>query len=321
MIGATATWTDLIRADLPDWFRAMKLAAREVGGVQIQNAGTIVGNVCNASPAADGAPSLFALDASVRQPVSGERDLPIADFILGNRRTARKDDEMVIGLRIPKCGNDAKGAFLKLGARKYLVISIVMVSAILEKGMDGNVDRCRIAVGSCSEVASRLPSLEADLTGKPADATLADIVTADHPATLSPIGDVRGWLITVAMPLTLSPCPRRTDGVTMSISFNLNGKSAVTDAEPVSRLSHVLREDLGYTGTKVGCDAGDCGACTVLLDGEQVCSCLVPVAQVAGRDVTTVEGLAGGGAVDRTQQHSTNSGECGICTPGMLMAR
>ncbi len=193
LIGATATWTDLIRADLPDWFRAMKLAAREVGGVQIQNAGTIVGNVCNASPAADGAPSLFALDASVRlASISGERDLPIADFILGNRRTARKDDEMVIGLRIPKCGNDAKGAFLKLGARKYLVISIVMVSAILEKGMDGNVDRCRIAVGSCSEVASRLPSLEADLTGKPADATLADIVTADHLATLSPIGDVRG---------------------------------------------------------------------------------------------------------------------------------
>ena len=193
LIGATATWTDLIRADLPDWFRAMKLAAREVGGVQIQNAGTIVGNVCNASPAADGAPSLFALDASVRlASISGERDLPIADFILGNRRTARKDDEMVIGLRIPKCGNDAKGAFLKLGARKYLVISIVMVSAILEKGMDGNVDRCRVAVGSCSEVASRLPSLEADLTGKPADATLADIVTADHLATLSPIGDVRG---------------------------------------------------------------------------------------------------------------------------------
>ncbi|MAJ93830.1 MAG: hypothetical protein CMM63_10050, partial [Rhodospirillaceae bacterium] len=175
LIGATATWTDLIRADLPDWFRAMKLAAREVGGVQIQNAGTIVGNVCNASPAADGAPSLFALDASVRlASISGERDLPIADFILGNRRTARKDDEMVIGLRIPKCGNDAKGAFLKLGARKYLVISIVMVSAILEKGMDGNVDRCRIAVGSCSEVASRLPSLEGAAAGKPADATLAD---------------------------------------------------------------------------------------------------------------------------------------------------
>lgn len=193
LIGATATWTDLIRADLPDWFRAMKLAAREVGGVQIQNAGTIVGNVCNASPAADGAPGLIALDASVRlASVSGERDVPISEFILGNRRTARTADEMVVGLRIPKCGDDARSAFLKLGARKYLVISIVMVSAVLERSPDGKVDRCRIAVGSCSEVATRLPVLEAELAGKPADASLAETVTADHLAPLSPIGDVRG---------------------------------------------------------------------------------------------------------------------------------
>ncbi|MGB0629830.1 MAG: FAD binding domain-containing protein [Alphaproteobacteria bacterium] len=193
LIGATATWTDLIRADLPGWFRAMKLAAREVGGVQIQNAGTIVGNVCNASPAADGAPGLIALDASVRlASVSGERDVPISGFVLGNRKTARKPDEMVVGLRIPACGNDAKSTFLKLGARKYLVISIVMVSAVLEKASDGTVDRCRIAVGSCSEVATRLPELESALAGRPADPALADIVTADHLAPLSPIGDVRG---------------------------------------------------------------------------------------------------------------------------------
>ena len=83
MIGATTTWTDLIREDLPDWFRAMKLAAKEVGGVQIQNAGTIVGNVCNASPAADGAPGLLALDASVvLASLSGERIIPITEFVL-----------------------------------------------------------------------------------------------------------------------------------------------------------------------------------------------------------------------------------------------
>ena len=192
-IGATATWTDLIRADLPDWFRALKQAAREVGGVQIQNAGTIVGNVCNASPAADGVPGLVALDASVQLgSVSGERDVPISDFIRGNRKTARNPDEMVLGLRIPKCGADARSAFLKLGARKYLVISIVMVSAVLERAPDGTVERLRIAVGSCSEVARRLPALEAALAGKPADAGLAALVAADHLAPLSPIADVRG---------------------------------------------------------------------------------------------------------------------------------
>jgi len=192
-IGAAATWTDLIRADLPDWFRAMKQAAREVGGVQIQNAGTIDGNVCNASPAADGMPGLVALDASVvLASVSGEREVPISEFVQGNRRTARKPDEMVLGLRIPVCGKAATSAFLKLGARKYLVISIVMVSAVLEKAADGTVERLRIAVGSCSEVARRLPDLEAALAGNPADAALAGLVTADHLSPLSPIGDVRG---------------------------------------------------------------------------------------------------------------------------------
>ena len=192
-IGAGATWTDLIRADLPDWFRSMKLAAREVGGMQIQNAGTIVGNVCNASPAADGAPGLVALDAFVRlASVSGERDIPVSEFVLGNRRTARKGDELVIGLSIPKCSNGARSTFLKLGARKYLVISIVMVSAVLEKAADGTVGRCRVAVGSCSEVATRLPSLEALLFGKPADAGLVNLVTEEHLLPLSPIGDVRG---------------------------------------------------------------------------------------------------------------------------------
>lgn len=193
VIGATTTWTDLIREDLPDWFRAMKLAAKEVGGVQIQNAGTIVGNVCNASPAADGAPGLLALDASVvLASLSGERIIPITEFVLGNRSTARKPDEIVVGLRIPKCREGAKSTFLKLGARKYLVISIVMVSAMLEVSAEGMVDRCRVAVGSCSEVATRLHDLETKLRGMPADDRLAGLITTDHLTPLSPIGDVRG---------------------------------------------------------------------------------------------------------------------------------
>ncbi len=109
----------------------------------------------------------------------------------------------------------------------------------------------------------------------------------------------------------------------MSISFTLNGKSVSTAAGPVRRLAHVLRDDLGQTGTKVGCDAGDCGACTVLLDGEQVCACMVPVAQADGRDVVTVEGLASSdGRLTDLQRafHEYGAAQCGICTPGMLMA-
>ena len=104
--------------------------------------------------------------------------------------------------------------------------------------------------------------------------------------------------------------------------FHVNGRAVEVDAAPASRLTRVLREHLGLAGTKVGCDAGDCGACTVLLDGEQVCACLVPIGQVRGRSVTTVEGLAGNGGLSRLQRafHEHGAAQCGICTPGMLMA-
>ncbi|NKB19695.1 MAG: molybdopterin-dependent oxidoreductase [Alphaproteobacteria bacterium] len=106
------------------------------------------------------------------------------------------------------------------------------------------------------------------------------------------------------------------------VNFSLNGKETKVDVEPVRRLAHVLRDDLGFTGTKIGCDAGDCGACTVRLDGRQVCSCLVPIAQANGAAVDTVEGLSENGALNDLQEafHLYGAAQCGICTPGMLMA-
>ena len=110
--------------------------------------------------------------------------------------------------------------------------------------------------------------------------------------------------------------------MTSPYRIRVNGRAVDVDAPPASRLTHVLREHLGLTGTKVGCDAGDCGACTVLLDGEQVCACLVPLGQVAARSITTVEGLAVDGRLSRLQRafHRYGAAQCGICTPGMLMA-
>jgi aldehyde oxidoreductase len=105
------------------------------------------------------------------------------------------------------------------------------------------------------------------------------------------------------------------------IRFTLNGEPVTAAADPVRRLADVLRRDLGRTGTKIGCDAGDCGACTVLMDGRQVCACLVPVAQAEGSEITTVEGLANGALNDLQQAfHAFGAAQCGICTPGMLMA-
>ncbi len=195
-IGAACTWTELIKAELPPVFDGLKAAAREVGSVQIQNAATLAGNLCNASPAADGVPPLLALDARVELASSrGRRILPLADFILGVRRTALADDELLIAIHVPSQSDEARSVFTKLGARRYLVISIAMIAVTLERH-NGEISDARIAVGSCSPVACRLEALESSLKGQALQALTADsvsqIVLQAELSELTPIDDVRG---------------------------------------------------------------------------------------------------------------------------------
>lgn len=188
-IPCLATWSDVIAAELPALFDGLRAAARQVGGVQVQNAATVVGNVCNASPAADGIPNLLALDATIElASLAGTRHLPLADFVLGNRRTARRPDELAVALRIPRPAGPARGVFEKLGGRRYLVISITMVAAVVEWDAAGRVQRARIAVGACGPTAVRLPALEAALVGREPG---PDLVIGSHLAPLAPIDDVR----------------------------------------------------------------------------------------------------------------------------------
>ena len=189
-IGALVTWTEAIESDLPAWFDCVRLAAREVGGRQIQNRGTLAGNLCNASPAADGVPALLVLDARVRlQRRGGVREIPLDGFITGNRRTGLRPDELMTAIVIPSPAADARSTFLKLGARRYLVISIAMVAACLDL-KDGRVRDARIAIGACSEIAQRLSGLEARLQGVPV-AEAPGMVRDEDFASLSPIDDVR----------------------------------------------------------------------------------------------------------------------------------
>jgi CO/xanthine dehydrogenase FAD-binding subunit len=191
-LGATTTWSELIEADLPPLFDGLKQAAREVGGRQIQNAGTLVGNLCNASPAADGVPGLLTLDAEVEiASRAATRRLPLDQFITGVRRTALIPGELVVAIHIPKSARETRSAFLKLGARRYLVISIAMAAATIEI-VDGRIAAARLAVGACSAVAQRLPALEAALLGAPVDGHLAGLVDPAHLAPLAPIDDIRG---------------------------------------------------------------------------------------------------------------------------------
>jgi len=191
-IGAGVTWSDVIAAQLPPAFDALKLAAREVGSVQIQNKATLVGNLCNASPAADGVPPLLVLDASVElTSLTGRRRLALQEFILGNRRIARKPDELVTAIVIPEKATAGQSTFLKLGARKYLIISISMVAVRIACDHHGRVEDAAISVGSCSLVAQRLSALEAILRKQPIANNLSRLVSVEHLAPLAPIDDVR----------------------------------------------------------------------------------------------------------------------------------
>lgn len=192
VIGGLTRWTEIVRASLPPAFDALKLAAREVGSVQIQNRATIAGNLCNASPAADGVPPLLALDAEVELSSHiGVRTLPLGQFILGNRQTARAPTELLTSIRIPKRSASGRSGFIKLGSRRYLVISIAMAAARISAGPDGYVEKASIAVGACSPVARRLTGLERVLVGRPANEMLAAAVEPGHLSGLSPIDDVR----------------------------------------------------------------------------------------------------------------------------------
>jgi len=190
-IGAGVTWSDLADAGLPPAFAGLQQAARQIGGLQIQNRGSLAGNLCNASPAADGVPPLLALDAVVRLASrAGRRELPLESFILGNRRTARRPDELLTHILVPEPPAGARSTFLKLGARRYLVISIAMVAVTLATDEAGRLTDCRIAVGACSPVARRLTELEAYVLGL-TTAEAAAAVTETDLASLAPIDDVR----------------------------------------------------------------------------------------------------------------------------------
>jgi CO/xanthine dehydrogenase FAD-binding subunit len=191
-IGARTSWTQVASAPLPACFDALRQAAREVGSQQIQNVATVAGNLCNASPAADGVPALLILDADVEvSSAQRQRHVHLGDFILGNRRTALRSDEIVTAIRIPKSAAVGRSAFHKLGARRYLVISIAMAAVRLVI-TDGIVSDAAVAVGACAATAKRLHGVETAIIGRKADRSIVDAIMSAQIEELTPIDDVRG---------------------------------------------------------------------------------------------------------------------------------
>jgi CO/xanthine dehydrogenase FAD-binding subunit len=192
-IPALATWTDVVEAVLPAQFDSLKQAASEVGGRQIQNAGTVAGNICNASPAADGIPALMAMDARVLiAGPSGEREVSLESFVLGNRKTDLNEGEILCAVKVPARGNRTASAFRKLGARRYLVISIVMAAATLECDSAGKITFAGISVGACAARALRLRGWEAALRGRQVGDIESVEITPAFLSPLTPMDDIRG---------------------------------------------------------------------------------------------------------------------------------
>jgi carbon-monoxide dehydrogenase medium subunit len=359
-LGGLTTHNDVIasaacvRGALP-----LAQACREVGAPQLRARATVAGNLVTASPANDTISALNALDATlVLASVDGEREVPIRDFYPGFRRTVLQPNELIREIRIPALTGRQRGLFLKLGLRQAQAISVIHIAMVLDLGAAGAVQEARIALGCLAPVIVRSPSAEAALIGQQITAELARRAGELAALDVSPISDIRGSadyrLATVSrlvahgleriavgeerlgwpdQPVLLDTGERSRNHEPFAgdeIAFTLNGEPRTLAGATTKTLLDALREDAGLTGTKEGCAEGECGACTVWIDGQAVMSCLVPAPQAHGAHVTTIEGLAAtsvwepgeGGGLHPLQQTFIDHGavQCGYCIPGMLMA-
>ncbi|MFN8471571.1 MAG: FAD binding domain-containing protein [Anaerolineae bacterium] len=330
-------------------------AAWEVGAPQIRNRGTVAGNLITASPANDTIAPLMALDGSVTlASVRGQRDVPLSEFYTGVRRTVMADDEMLIDIHFPALGSNQRGVFIKQGLRRAQAISVVNAAVVLT--FDGDVVAdARITLGSVAPTIVRAVEAESALRGRRLDdAAIADAAEAAKLAA-RPIDDVRspaayrrhmvgvltaralrrlrdgqeraGWPSAPALLWGEAEPYVGGDGAALAldsaavIETTVNGKPMSAPGVGLTLLDF-LRDSLGLTGTKEGCAEGECGACTVYLDGVAVMACLVPAARAHGAQIVTVEGLAEDGHLHPVQAEFAARGavQCGYCTPGFLMS-
>jgi carbon-monoxide dehydrogenase medium subunit len=348
--GALTTHNDVLASPL---FRREALplvqACAEVGAPQIRTRGTIAGNVVTSSPANDTITALVALDAEVELAhEDGRRRMTIEDFCTGFRTTALRPGELVRAISIRPLGATRRGMFLKLGLRRAQAISVVNVAVVL--GFEGaTVAEARIALGCVGPTIVRVPEAEEMLLGRPLSQAIAAEVAVKTASFIVPIDVIRGSAeyrrATVAAlveraleriadgtesrdlpadPVLLeTPLPRvAADPFDGTIVATINGRERQLEHASHLSLLDALR-DAGFTGAKEGCAEGECGACTVWLDGRAVMSCLVPAPQAHGATVTTIEGLADGyDGLHPLQQAFIDFGavQCGFCIPGMIMA-
>ncbi len=349
-IGALTTHNDVLASsNCREAIWPLVQACQEVGAPQIRARGTVIGNVVTASPANDTITPLVALDAELRVVRPGRvRTIPITAFYPEIRKTALDSGEVVSEIRIPALKPDQRAVFIKLGLRRAQAIAVVNCAVVLTM-RDDRVTRARIAFGCVSPTIRRLPRTEELLVGRALDpSTIAAAATMAR-GEVSPIGDLRGSAeyrldavdalmydalerLNVHSPengldhqptlLKAGSLPGQPTPFLGTVEAVVNGRAVVLRRAISKTLLTALRDDVGLTGTKDGCSEGECGACTVWMDGQAVMSCLVPAPRAHGTAITTIEGLARDGVLHPVQASFVAKGavQCGYCIPGFIMS-
>ena len=337
-------------------------AAWEVGSPQIRNRGSIAGNLITASPANDTITPLMALGARITlKSPNRERDIPLEDFYTGVRRTVMKPEEMLVDIHFPAMLENQHGTFVKIGLRKAQAVAVVN-AAILLTLENKRVKRAVITLGAVAPRIIHAAEAEAFLSGKILNEASLDQAARLAQASARPIDDVRGsadyrlemvrvavlrGLRTIEEGTERQPFPTHPTLLSVPSTIKqlaasskdkggrwnetnpkipiltmINGKEYSFPNAHHKSLLRLLREDAGLTGTKEGCAEGECGACTVILDGMAVMSCLVPAPRAHRANILTVEGLTQNGQLHPVQKAFLETGavQCGYCTPGFLMS-
>jgi len=336
-------------------------ACWEVGAPQIRNRGTIAGNLITASPANDTITPLWAMGAWVTlKSTRGEREVALDEFMRGVRHTDLEPDEMLVKISFPALKENEAGTFIKLGLRRAQAISVVNVAVVLGfqntavSGRRSAVESAWITLGSVAPTIVAADEAQRFLVGETLDDHIIDEAARLAIKAARPIDDIRGTaeyrremvrvLVSRALHQLRDGTERedfpadpvmlwgKTDGKfkVQSLKFKdsdviettVNGKMYTVRNASDKSLLRLLREDIGLNGTKEGCAEGECGACTVFLDGIAVMSCLVPAARAHHADIVTIEGLRRGDALHPAQSAFVETGavQCGYCTPGFIMS-
>jgi carbon-monoxide dehydrogenase medium subunit len=335
-------------------------ACWEVGAPQIRNRATVAGNVITASPANDTITPLLALDAqvTVASLARGERTQPLQEFLRGFRRVDLADDELLVRISFRALSARQASGYVKLGLRRAQAISVVNVAAVIEReGPGAPVTRAAISLGAVAPVVVRATAAEVALVGRTLGEGAADAAQLARTAC-APIDDIRataeyrvamvetlvarllnqidrgeeraGWPLAPVMLWGAGdgrwPVAAVDAASAQSALAGLAAEPALVNGAPVALAGGMTLLDslrlTGFAGVKEGCAEGECGACTVFLDGMAVMACLVPSERAWGSAVVTVEGLSKDGALHPVQAALVQTGgvQCGYCTPGFVMS-